>query len=592
MATDNELRAAGFSLPGGGDFISGGDDAISDNARAAADYAERFKLDYSANGLSDTTDRSQLGTGIYAFWNGDYAAAAGMPNNALGTLIVNVYGTGAGMQLWIPRLFGAPELWLSTLLSGGWTDFQRIDAGSVEPTLARMAPASLNSYKTAPLAMTLGYGGGQRTGSGTSIVTQYMPAAARRVRVHIRNRNPRYNMGDSATVNLVGVRLGLHDGGAGNITDTIPMGTGDGATPYTSGWVDVPDGWEGNLFGVRYNWSGSGSVQNNIGTGFTWDGSNYQIDQTPPLFVWLEVEVPATTPVIGAFGDSLASGVGSGRPVIDSWPDQWARDHGAIAAHWSHSGDTAVTWTATAHRKWWLYGDTIAAPDAMVYAMGSNDLAGAATAAEVEQRITDTVALIREQITPNIYGSTILPRSTVTEPFETKRRTVNDWMDGAGLFRDVFPFATAVSDDDETLDPAIDADGIHLTAAGYTRLAGTVPDSLIAPPGPPADYSTTIPLTDSWNTTVDSEVTAYRSGNVVTVTAWRLAVNEGVTGEVEAYSLPAGYRPVPLFVDQTIDSRGAAVYLGNSTVTITDPPEPVSHHSFTFITADPPPTTA
>lgn len=111
----------------------------------------------------------------------------------------------------------------------------------------------------------------------------------------------------------------------------------------------------------------------------------------------------------------------------------------------------------------------------------------------------------------------------------------------------------------------------------------------------PAAATTPIPLTDQWKTNVLSEVTAHRSGNVVTVTAWRLGVLDGVvptgstTTEVVAYSLPLGFRTVPLFVDITTDSRGAKVYLGGNTVTITSPSGAVSHHSFTFVTLDPMP---
>lgn len=100
-----------------------------------------------------------------------------------------------------------------------------------------------------------------------------------------------------------------------------------------------------------------------------------------------------------------------------------------------------------------------------------------------------------------------------------------------------------------------------------------------------------IPLTADWRTDVQTDVKAYRSGDVVTVVAWRLAVNAGVTGSVDAYTLPPGFRPPPLFTDRTTDSRGAAVALGVSgTVQVTNPATAVSHHSFTFVTRDAMPT--
>ncbi|MGP4975854.1 hypothetical protein [Brachybacterium tyrofermentans] len=98
-----------------------------------------------------------------------------------------------------------------------------------------------------------------------------------------------------------------------------------------------------------------------------------------------------------------------------------------------------------------------------------------------------------------------------------------------------------------------------------------------------------IPLTADWKTDVQTVVEAYRSGNVVTIMAWRLAVSSGVTGDVVAYTVPPGYRPAAFFVDQTLDSRDKTVKISASNqVIITDPSGSVSHHSFTYITLDPP----
>ena len=99
-----------------------------------------------------------------------------------------------------------------------------------------------------------------------------------------------------------------------------------------------------------------------------------------------------------------------------------------------------------------------------------------------------------------------------------------------------------------------------------------------------------IPLTADWATDVGGEVRAYRTGNSVTVSAWRLGAVAGVTGAVAAYSLPPGYRPPPRYAAVTNDSRGNRVYLDVNTVTVTNPSGPVAHHSFTFVTLDPPPT--
>ena len=101
-----------------------------------------------------------------------------------------------------------------------------------------------------------------------------------------------------------------------------------------------------------------------------------------------------------------------------------------------------------------------------------------------------------------------------------------------------------------------------------------------------------IPLTADWRTDLQSVVKAYRSGNVVTVAAWRLSAIEGATGSVLAYTLPPGYRPIGLTQQYIKDQRGADVVMNyTGRVVITNPDSRVSHHSFTFVTGDAPPTT-
>ena len=107
-----------------------------------------------------------------------------------------------------------------------------------------------------------------------------------------------------------------------------------------------------------------------------------------------------------------------------------------------------------------------------------------------------------------------------------------------------------------------------------------------------APWQATIPLAPSWRTDMQSEVKAYRSGNVVTVAAWRLSAIEGATGSVLAYTLPPGWRPVGFVQEYSRDSRGKDVTLNyNGQVTILNPGGSVAHHSFTFITGDAPATT-
>lgn len=484
----------GIPFPDGGDAVAVHADIakvakavdaqeLQTNLRVDGAYeaAEDARFDFTAAPLGSSSSLDTLGNGAFAVWGGSVAEALELPTRTLGTVISTRYGTGAGMQMWVPRLFGSAQVWVRNELSSGWSEWSQIGSGSgdANPMLRSATPSG---FKTAPLALTLGYGGGSTSGSGTTVVIQHMPESARRVQLHLVNRNPRYAMTPSASVALSAVAIGLHSGGGASAAWTAVPGatgtTGDpsdvdsGAPEYTSGWIDVPETWRGQDIAVRYTWNGA-TVQRCMGTGWT-DGSK---DNTPPLFAWLELEIPSSVPVVAAFGDSLSSGTSSSRPVVDSWIDQWARTNGAIPAHWSHSGDKASGWTSATTSKWGMYGWDIAAPDAMIYLMGSNDLAeGSITLAEMQARLASTVALIRAMITPNVYAGTLFPRTNqpAGSTFEIVRRQVNGWLPQSGLFRDVYAMAAAISADDETILPAYDADGLHLNTAGYGAVAGAI----------------------------------------------------------------------------------------------------------------------
>ena len=342
----------------------------------------------------------------------------------------------------------------------------------VESLMTCLRKALPGSMKTAPLALTTGYGGGSTSGSGTTSVIQHLHPSIRRLQLTIRNWNPRYLYLDRPEVALTEVRIGRHVGdGEGAEWVTLP----DGMTGYRSGWVDVPETLRGQEIVVQYGWSGRHVVRC-LGTGWT-DGRR---DKYPPMFVWLEVEIPSRTPVIGVFGSSTAAGVGAARPLIDSWLGQWARQHGAMAAFGAHSGDKALSWTATADRKWDLYGTNIAAPDVMLYAMGSNDWVEGVDIATLQDRVTGNVSEIRKRFASTVYGTTITPRRTPA-PNESTRLAFNEWLGSSGLFHEVFDLAAAVALPDGTLDPAVDADGVHMNTLGHERLAAAIPASLVTP---------------------------------------------------------------------------------------------------------------
>ena len=454
----------GFPYPTGGDKVAVHSDienvAKAVDARVASIDGAKKDREPVALGLSSVFD--ELPTGDYTIWSGDVADALGLPLLVQGSLNIVRWGAAGGTATFTARST-APQTWVNSRLSGGWVGWSQL-GGSVGSVKA-LQPAAAGTLKAAPLAFTTGYGGAVTSGSGTTKVVQYVNANVSRAQVNIRNWNPRYVNKDRAAATLTGVRIGRHtSNGGGTGWVSLP----NGATAYKSGWVSVPEALRGAEVVIEFSWSGS-DVTRTLGTG--WE--NGSRTNNPALWTWLEVEVPSSVPVVAAFGSSTAAGVGATRPMIDSWLAQWCKTHNAIPAFWAQSGDSASSWTPTADRKWSLYGDDIAAPDAMLYAMGSNDWAGGATLAELQERITATADEISKRITANIFGTTITPRATPPSNDST-RTALNAWMSTSGLFRDVFDFAGAVALPDGTLDPAVDADGTHVNTAGHARLAAAI----------------------------------------------------------------------------------------------------------------------
>lgn len=454
----------GFPYPTGGDGVAVHSDiekvAKAVDARVASVDGAKKDREPVMLGLSSVFD--ELPTGDYTIWSGDVADALGLPLLVQGSLNIVRWGAAGGTATFTARST-SPQTWVNSRLSGGWAGWSQLggSVGSVKP----LQPAAAGTLKTAPLAFSTGYGGAVTSGTGTTTVVQYVNANVSRAQVRIRNWNPRYTNKDRAAATVTGVRIGRHTSNGGG-ADWVDLTSG--ATEYQSGWITVPAALRGAEVVIEYTWSGS-DVTRTLGTG--WEGGSRT--NAPALWVWLEVEVPAHVPVVAAFGSSTAAGVGATRPMIDSWLAQWCKANNAIPAFWAHSGDSASSWTPTADRKWALYGDDVAAPDAMLYAMGSNDWAGNATLAELQERITSTTGEISKRITANIFGTTITPRATPPANDST-RTALNAWMPESGLFRDVFDMAEAVALSDGTLDPAVDADGVHVNTLGHARLAAAV----------------------------------------------------------------------------------------------------------------------
>jgi lysophospholipase L1-like esterase len=87
------------------------------------------------------------------------------------------------------------------------------------------------------------------------------------------------------------------------------------------------------------------------------------------------------------------------------------------------------------------------------------------------------VATIRALGVRRVYAATLSPAGR-TGAVETQRLAINTWLrTRPGGLADVFEFDRPVAStaDVAVLDAAVSADGLHMKAAGYSRLARAVP---------------------------------------------------------------------------------------------------------------------
>lgn len=499
-ATDADARAAGFSTPVGTNLISGGDDAIRQNARVALDLindAEFAKPTTLPGGdLDDLTT-----PGAYPFWSGVLNA----PSDLSGTVYVTQLLTTAGAVAQTVQLAFSPSTAGSRMdirFSGsvGWAAWDRLDAGDLTPGAAggaggpTVTPAG---FKTVPLALTVGGGitSWSTTSGGVRLPVQFA-APVQRWRVHFRNINPREGTPQTATVSIPYVVLG-RAGSMGYTYLETPeiatdlVGSGDLMTPWQNSPLAANEEY---LLGYTWTTTASGTAPRQVvGGGWTtaYGGTAFRSNSAPvtatvsmPLDVWIEAEVAPDVPVVAAFGDSLASGVGATLPVFDSWLSQWCRAHGALPVHYSASGDTMAGWSDSEHYKWrrWQH---LTRPDAAIHAMGNNDVFGGATLDALKTRRATTMSILSALVSSTIYTATITPRTSSTGAEEAVRRSYNTWLKRTpDAARDAFDFVPAISRDDENISPGFDSDGIHLNTAGYAAVAGTINRPVVYSPAP------------------------------------------------------------------------------------------------------------
>lgn len=344
-------------------------------------------------------------------------------------------------------------------------------------------------FKRAHLALN------QASGSSTESVAAAMVrwpvtlgVTSHRARLHLRNWNwavgttADYTFTYKGAVSFTGLWVGPADGKKFTADPVRALGaftTSANGDEYVSEWFSYEFTEDiQHLVSLGYT-TAEGQI-NYMGRGGCWRNTSpadaaaldpaAEVSLTSPFDVWLELEVPATTPVLAGFGDSNTVGTGTSLPVHDSWLAQYCRRNRAVPLFLANHGSSASSWAGREANKWNRFRD-VAQADAAVYFLHQNDLQATITLPELKQRFKDTLAILRERITPNVYGATITPGNKA-ESVDTVRKQFNTWLKSRpeGLL-DCFDFAAAVSDDDLKIRPEDSFDGLHFKTGGHGKIA-------------------------------------------------------------------------------------------------------------------------
>lgn len=395
---------------------------------------------------------------------------------------------------------GTPKTAWQQLVRAADLDALKARLGALE---SGVKPTGRAGMKTVPLTMTAPgtpesipdtVGGAVRWSRRYAV----MP---KRVRVHLANVNTGNGLVGNKDLNLAQVRVGA-GGPNGEYTQGVaaPLPTPtkltmDGAELITP-WITVPGLTDGGYLTVTVSWWGGGGntvLQVNQGGGWTTtdntkvtqaDTVGWTRTQTTPLHCWVEAEVPASTPVLCAHGDSITIGTATTDPVGDSWASKYAYAQGALPVILAMHGSSMTNWTPGAIR-WAQFGkfDLRSVVDATVTTLGQNDLTVAGMDVEtLKARHATMLEGLRAVVGGPIYLGSITP-SNKAAAVEAVRRDFNTWRSTlpAGE-RGVFSFAAAVGDTaNEDLLPEYSADGLHPNAAGQQKMADEVLKAPVTP---------------------------------------------------------------------------------------------------------------
>lgn len=386
-------------------------------------------------------------------------------------LFAKTVGNGTVQEIdtyyWPARKFirnSAPSIgtgwtaWKQVLMEGDITS----DGGS----------GGANGIKTLPLILTAGRGGNEAK-APTSATVEYDAALSdkidvRRYRFALRDGNPRFGTSTAQRIALSNISFG-------GVSRLSSMSTNADGSITFSPW------FTGNFGNLKFDYVAPQAPRYIVGGGRV----NGVRRTEMPFELWIEVEVPASTPAIGVVGDSNSVGVNATIPIYDAYMSQYCRDNGIFPVLYGHSGDA---WSASGDPDAYKFNrwNHLDKPDMVLNVYGANDLSandGTNALQDLKDAAIASWAVVNEKISKNQHVGLLKSRSNPPGNHDSNRRSLNTWFkstpDPIREWHDIASPVTA-NDTGGLLAQFISSDGTHMNTLGHTTIKNALHKSMVA----------------------------------------------------------------------------------------------------------------
>lgn len=450
MATRADIKK-----PQGTDFISSGDEAITDNANVLETLWDNHDVtrDLAEKALKVYPITEPYPDGPITDWYGfENEGIYRFPSQAQVDLVAGWFpGAGPGHAKVIAQ--GSTT---STVIYTEWgVPARRMQITVSSNAANRTQWKQIGGTKLAATSMTLGRANDVREATDVAHAVPFDVAAdVSAWRIHLRNTNDRTTNTITGSLSIVEIGIGeMAVGTNGEDTGNIVAGTyktiqaaaltsSAGSEFVTAFVTDYPMS-ASKRYVIRYGFTAPTGQMVNYLEGGSWtitggtaslnaDAPAMTITNRTPLDLWMEVEVDWTTRIEALLADSLGVGQGAALPVYNSWFARRARREGFIPMFFAHAGSRFSEWTNAAHikiRKYSLPSYKIAKPDRLNVGMGSNDLfAEDKTVAQMLEVMGQSLPLVMAVTTEEVVFTTVLPRLDPADPNEVERKAWNEYL--------------------------------------------------------------------------------------------------------------------------------------------------------------------